>query len=82
MQMIGIVFRDLKYAWYGLKRNPVFTLVVSLVLALGIGANTALFTVINKVLLRPLPFAQPDRLVAIQETKKRGRNEPLIPELL
>jgi hypothetical protein len=72
MQIIGMVFGDLKYAWYGLKRNPTFALVVCAVLALGIGANTALFSVVNKVLLRPLPSEDPERLVLIQETQNGG----------
>lgn len=57
--------RDLRCAIRSLRRTPAFTIVAILVLALGIGANTAVFTVVNSVLLRPLPFPDPGRLFVI-----------------
>jgi predicted permease len=55
--------RDLRYAWRGLLRSPIFTIVALLSIALGIGANTAIFTLVDQVLLRRLPVRQPDELV-------------------
>ena len=57
--------RDLRYAVRALLGTPSVTVPAVLVLALGIGATTAIFTVVNGVLFRPLPFAAPDRLVEI-----------------
>jgi predicted permease len=55
--------RDLQYAWRGLTRSPLFTVVALLSIALGIGANTAIFTLVDQVVLRRLPVPQPDQLV-------------------
>jgi predicted permease len=64
---VSSIFGDLRYALRGLRRSPLFTTVASLSLALGIGANTAIFTLIDQVLLRKLPVRSPEQLVMLYQ---------------
>ena len=64
-ERIGDILRDVRFAFRSLAKAPVFALTAGAALALGIGANTAVFTVVSAVLLRPLPYAEPDRLVTV-----------------
>jgi predicted permease len=73
------VFADLRDAFRAMSRVPSFAVAVVSVLALGIGANTAIFSIVNAVLLRPLPFDDPERLVRIFTTTPGGRPFELSP---
>jgi predicted permease len=67
---------DVRYALRGLRKQPVFSAVAIVTLAFGIGATTAVFSVLHQVLLRPLPYAQPERLVAVHNVYLKAGNEP------
>ena len=65
---MGHLLRDLQYAWRGLIRAPMFSLVALASIALGIGANTAIFSLVDAAMLKPLPYATPGALVSVWES--------------
>jgi putative ABC transport system permease protein len=72
---VETTWRDIRYALRGLRRNPGFAVTAILSLALGIGASLSIFAVVDGLLLRPLPFREPDRLVMVWEHNLRGGSE-------
>src|SRR5215217_438004 len=67
------IIKDIRYGVRGLLKHPGFTAIVVITLALGIGASTAIFSVVNSVVLRPLPYRTAERIVAIQEHDPNGK---------
>ena len=74
LPVLESVARDVRYALRGFRRNPVFAITAVLTLALGIGATTAVFSVVDRILFRSLPYAHPEQLVSV------GLTAPIIPQ--
>lgn len=73
--MLDSLWKDIRYSWRGLLRRPSFTLIALVILSLGIGANTAIFTLINAVVLKPLPVHKPEELVLFNDAPGEGTRE-------
>ena len=65
--------QDFRYGFRSLLRNPMFTVVAVLTLALGLGTNTAIFSLVDAVLLKPLPYPEPEKLVLVSEKNSQGQ---------
>src|SRR5688572_15771843 len=76
------VLQDIRYAARKLARTPAFTAIAAFTLALAIGATTAIFSVINGVLLKPLPFHEPDRVVRVTNVRDGGRMVSSVPDYM
>jgi len=79
------LFQDVRYGWRMLLKKPGFTMVAALALALGIGANSAIFSIVNAIVFKPLPFDDLDRIVAVWEKApgpSYARNEPSVANYL
>ena len=76
---MNTLFKDIRYGIRSLLKHPGFTAIVVVTLAVGIGASSAIFSVVNTVLLRPLPYAQAERIVAIQALTADGKRVQVTP---
>ncbi|MGV3709603.1 MAG: ABC transporter permease [Gemmatimonas sp.] len=82
LNAFDLIQQDLRFAWRSFWRTPGFTLVAALTLAIGIGANTAIFSAIDALLLRPLPFAEPERLMKLSLTRPAIEQNEAIPDMV
>ncbi|MEP6834710.1 MAG: ABC transporter permease, partial [Gemmatimonas sp.] len=76
LNFFDLLQQDLRFAWRSFRRTPAFTLVAASTLAIGIGANTAIFSAIDALLLRPLPFVEPERLMKISMVRPARPEQP------
>src|SRR5438093_13189214 len=78
LPLIDVLVQDIRHAFRRLRRSKRFTASAATTLALGIGATTAVFAVLHTVVLQPLPYAEPDRLMAFRSLDRRGASQPAL----